>query len=460
MLARSSDAAPAGGGARWPQPARFFLRNAGDIRVVMSGSHLVVDRTRLVTDGGEFKLAGELRDDVVSAEVGRFAEPRAAAAVPDRPAGEPGRSGRPGGPHRRHAPAAPGRGRAGGGPPDHRAAARRDAGAVDPVRHGEAEPHRAGHPQSGGRGRRRPLADRRRRQLRQLATGVGAQPEPGRRGQRRPDRGAGRRGDLRGQWRGPGPGPAGGDPSQPAGGGQPGAGWAQLPAARAGPGHRRRARHASSCATTASTGRTCRPGWTARAPGDRRRRRARAGSACGGWPRRRRSGRCASPSSGRAAVAPGLGLGRAGRPGAGPGAGRAIPSGASARAARCWWPRAGTCRTSRSARWSSAPNINESAVAPFYEGKPLLENLAPGPAGAHRGRQLHGAEQPGARAAHDLRSAGAAARCPSRASPATCGPPTGGSASSGCAASSPWSPTSTTSPSWTPSRSPRARPRS
>jgi autotransporter translocation and assembly factor TamB len=52
-----------------PAPRRFFLRNAGDVRVMMSGSHLIVDRTRLVTDGGEFKLAGELRDDVVSAEV-------------------------------------------------------------------------------------------------------------------------------------------------------------------------------------------------------------------------------------------------------------------------------------------------------------------------------------------------------------------------------------------------------
>jgi autotransporter translocation and assembly factor TamB len=63
---------PAAAGVRAPAaggPRRFFLRNAGDIRVVMSGSNLIVDRTRLVTDGGEFKLAGELRDDVVSAEV-------------------------------------------------------------------------------------------------------------------------------------------------------------------------------------------------------------------------------------------------------------------------------------------------------------------------------------------------------------------------------------------------------
>ena len=62
-------AAPAARAAPAPAARRFFLRNAGDIRVMMSGSHLIVDRTRLVTDGGEFKLAGELRDDVVSAEV-------------------------------------------------------------------------------------------------------------------------------------------------------------------------------------------------------------------------------------------------------------------------------------------------------------------------------------------------------------------------------------------------------
>ena len=64
VLAGAAPGAPAA-----PAPRRFFLRNAGDVRVMMSDSHLIVDRTRLVTDGGEFKLAGELRDDVVSAEV-------------------------------------------------------------------------------------------------------------------------------------------------------------------------------------------------------------------------------------------------------------------------------------------------------------------------------------------------------------------------------------------------------
>ncbi len=83
-----------------------------------------------------------------------------------------------------------------------------------------------------------------------------------------------------------------------------------------------------------------------------------------------------------------------------------------------------------------SPNINESAVAPFYEGKPLLENLALNLRVRTRGRQLHGAEQPGARAAHDLRPAGARDAGPSRASPATSAPPTAVSASSACAASS------------------------
>ena len=62
-----------------------------------------------------------------------------------------------------------------------------------------------------------------------------------------------------------------------------------------------------------------------------------------------------------------------------------------------------------------SPNINESAVRPFYDGVPLLEEPGPRSAGAHRGRQLHGAEQPRPRAARDLRSAG-----PRHARPSPC----------------------------------------
>ena len=48
---------------------RFFLRNASEIRVAFAGTHLIVDRTRLVTDGGEFKLWGEMRDERVTGEI-------------------------------------------------------------------------------------------------------------------------------------------------------------------------------------------------------------------------------------------------------------------------------------------------------------------------------------------------------------------------------------------------------
>jgi autotransporter translocation and assembly factor TamB len=58
-----------GGPARPAAGKRLFLRNAVPVRVVLAGNHLIVDRTRLVTDGGEFKLWGELRDDLVTAEV-------------------------------------------------------------------------------------------------------------------------------------------------------------------------------------------------------------------------------------------------------------------------------------------------------------------------------------------------------------------------------------------------------
>ncbi|HEY0712983.1 MAG TPA: translocation/assembly module TamB domain-containing protein, partial [Polyangia bacterium] len=48
---------------------RLQLRNAAPIRVIRTGDQVVVDRTRLVTDGGELRLWGELKNQVVNAEV-------------------------------------------------------------------------------------------------------------------------------------------------------------------------------------------------------------------------------------------------------------------------------------------------------------------------------------------------------------------------------------------------------
>ncbi|HEY0708878.1 MAG TPA: hypothetical protein VGG33_18865, partial [Polyangia bacterium] len=48
---------------------RLQLRNAAPIRVILTGDQVVVDRTRLVTDGGELRLWGELKNQVVNAEV-------------------------------------------------------------------------------------------------------------------------------------------------------------------------------------------------------------------------------------------------------------------------------------------------------------------------------------------------------------------------------------------------------
>jgi hypothetical protein len=48
-------------------PQRIWMRNAGPIRVVMADEQIVLDETRLVTDGGDFKLRGELRGDQLTA---------------------------------------------------------------------------------------------------------------------------------------------------------------------------------------------------------------------------------------------------------------------------------------------------------------------------------------------------------------------------------------------------------
>jgi hypothetical protein len=45
------------------------VRNGSDVRVVLAGDHIIVDRTRLVMDGGEFKLWGELQNDRIAGEV-------------------------------------------------------------------------------------------------------------------------------------------------------------------------------------------------------------------------------------------------------------------------------------------------------------------------------------------------------------------------------------------------------
>ncbi len=48
---------------------RLTLRNATPVRIILAGTHLVVDRTRLVTQGGDLKLWGELKDDSINAEL-------------------------------------------------------------------------------------------------------------------------------------------------------------------------------------------------------------------------------------------------------------------------------------------------------------------------------------------------------------------------------------------------------
>lgn len=50
-------------------PQRVSLRNAGDIHLVVSGNRIVLDPARLVTDGTELKLAGELVGDVLKAAI-------------------------------------------------------------------------------------------------------------------------------------------------------------------------------------------------------------------------------------------------------------------------------------------------------------------------------------------------------------------------------------------------------
>jgi hypothetical protein len=51
------------------RPGRLRLRNAAPVRVILTGDQVVVDRTRLVTDGGELRLWGEVKNQVVNAEV-------------------------------------------------------------------------------------------------------------------------------------------------------------------------------------------------------------------------------------------------------------------------------------------------------------------------------------------------------------------------------------------------------
>ncbi|HXU82576.1 MAG TPA: hypothetical protein VN914_14335, partial [Polyangia bacterium] len=43
-----------------PVPQRIWMKNAGDLHVVVLGDRVVLDQARLVTDGGEFRLSGEL----------------------------------------------------------------------------------------------------------------------------------------------------------------------------------------------------------------------------------------------------------------------------------------------------------------------------------------------------------------------------------------------------------------
>jgi hypothetical protein len=58
-----------GASANSKKAGRLSVHNATPIRVILSGHHLVVDRTRLVTEGGDLRLWGEIKDDVVNAEL-------------------------------------------------------------------------------------------------------------------------------------------------------------------------------------------------------------------------------------------------------------------------------------------------------------------------------------------------------------------------------------------------------
>jgi autotransporter translocation and assembly factor TamB len=65
-LSAARDLTGAGGAKK---SGRLSVHNATPIRVILAGSHLVVDRTRLVTEGGDLRLWGEIKDDVVNAEL-------------------------------------------------------------------------------------------------------------------------------------------------------------------------------------------------------------------------------------------------------------------------------------------------------------------------------------------------------------------------------------------------------
>ncbi len=50
-------------------PRRVQVRNAGQIRVVLVGDRIIIDESRFVTDGGELKIRAELNGDAISAAI-------------------------------------------------------------------------------------------------------------------------------------------------------------------------------------------------------------------------------------------------------------------------------------------------------------------------------------------------------------------------------------------------------
>ncbi len=65
LAASISRDVPVAGGP--PKQERVWVRNAGDLRVVVSGDRVILDEARLVTDGGAFKIRGELAGDTIRA---------------------------------------------------------------------------------------------------------------------------------------------------------------------------------------------------------------------------------------------------------------------------------------------------------------------------------------------------------------------------------------------------------
>jgi autotransporter translocation and assembly factor TamB len=48
---------------------RLSVHNATPIRIILAGPHLLIDRTRFVTEGGDLRLWGEIKEDTVNAEL-------------------------------------------------------------------------------------------------------------------------------------------------------------------------------------------------------------------------------------------------------------------------------------------------------------------------------------------------------------------------------------------------------